>query len=53
MTWVQCQLGFVGTFLATKRHLSKNFAIKGFLINQEHITFSMGCCAFVGRSKLI
>ena len=38
MTWVQCQLGFVGDSIATKRHLSRSFAINSFLINQEHMT---------------
>ena len=38
MTWVQCQLGFVGNPVATKRHLLRSFAINSFLINQEHMT---------------
>ena len=38
MTWVQCQLGFVGDPVTTKQHLSRSFAINGFLVNQEHMT---------------
>ena len=38
MTWVQCQLGFVGDPVATKRHLLRSFAINGFLVNQEYMT---------------
>ena len=38
MTWVQCQLGFVGTSVTTKRHLSRFFVNNSFLINWEHVT---------------
>ena len=37
-TWVQCQLGFVGSPVATKRYLLRSFVINGFLVNQEHVT---------------
>ena len=33
MTWVQCQLGFVGAPVATKRHLLRSFVINSFLVN--------------------
>ena len=35
MTWVQCQLGFVGDLCT---YLSRSFVINGFLINREHVT---------------
>ena len=38
MTWVQCQLGFVGDLCSYQRHLLRSFAINGFLVNREHMT---------------
>ena len=38
MTWVQCQLGFVGDLCSYQKSLLRSFVINGFLINQEHIT---------------
>ena len=38
MTWIQCQLGFVGDLGSYQKTPFKKFAINGFLVNQEHIT---------------
>ena len=38
MTWVQCQLGFVGDPCSYERHLLRSFVINDFLINRDHMT---------------
>ena len=40
MTWVQCQLGFVGDPCSYQKTSFEKFVINSFLVNREHMTFA-------------